>query len=66
MPVPRAFILKTSPDRGTVYECLALDDGQAAEDTRNTGIPHVSVTLDPTGGYPSFPCPLQDLQLIPT
>lgn len=64
MPTPRAFILKTSSDQGIVYECLALDDGQAAEDTRNTGIPHVNVTLDPAGGYPSFPCPALDLQLV--
>jgi len=40
---------------GTIcYDFSGHDYGLAADDTRMTGIPHVSVTLDPDGGTPSF------------
>ena len=47
---------------GTVcYDLLKHDYGLASDDTRMTGIPHVSVTLDPEGGYPSFTIQASDL-----
>jgi hypothetical protein len=37
---------------------LASDDTRmASDDTRMTSVPHVSVTLDPEGGHPSFTVP---------
>jgi hypothetical protein len=40
---------------GTIcYDCAGHDYGLANDDTRMTGHPHVSKTLDPQGGYPSF------------
>jgi len=50
----------TSLDRenlkaGTIlYRCILPDYGTAIEDTLMTRRVHVSVTLDPTGGYPFF------------
>jgi len=37
-----------------VYDPKGYDYGLAGDDTRITGIEHVSVTLDPEGGYPTF------------
>jgi hypothetical protein len=45
-----------------VYSAARHDYGLAAEDSRNTGIEHISVTLDPNGGYPVFTIPLNQLQ----
>src|SRR5262249_52283497 len=40
---------------GTIcYDLMGHDYGLASDDTRITGMQHVSVTLDPTGDYPSF------------
>jgi len=40
---------------GTIcYEFMGCDYGLSNDDTRALGIPHVSVTLDPAGGTPSF------------
>jgi hypothetical protein len=37
---------------------MASDDTRmTSDDTRMTSVPHVSVTLDPEGGYPSFTVP---------
>lgn len=48
---------------GTVcYKLSGYDYGLASDDTRMTGIEHVSMTLDPNGGYPSFTVPLEDLE----
>lgn len=55
----------TSPDAkaGTVVYRLAKSDyGLARDDTDATGIPHVSVTLNPDGDYPSFTVPSTFLQ----
>lgn len=40
-----------------VYKFVRYDYGLASDDTRMTSVPHVSVTLDPEGGYPSFTVP---------
>jgi hypothetical protein len=47
-----------------VFKLAKPDYGLASEDTRLTGIPHVSVTLDPSGDYPSFTVPKSALQPI--
>jgi hypothetical protein len=40
---------------GTIcFDCIKHDYGLASDDTRMTGIEHVSVTLDPSGDWPSF------------
>lgn len=45
-----------------VYRAKGYDYGLASEDTRDTGIEHTSVTLDPGGGYPSFTVAWRDLE----
>lgn len=47
-----------------VYRVGGHDYGCAGEDTRHTGIEHVSVTLDPDGGYPFFTIPKRDLEEV--
>jgi len=37
-----------------VYSCAKHDYGLADDDTRMTGVRHVSVTLNPDGDYPFF------------
>lgn len=37
-----------------VYRVSKYDYGLANDDSRFTGIPHMSVTLDPAGDYPFF------------
>lgn len=37
-----------------VYDLRGYDYGLASDDTRFTGIKHVSVTLNENGDYPSF------------
>jgi hypothetical protein len=49
----------------TVYECVAHDYGCASDDTRITGVPHISVTLKPDGGYPFFTHPRHMLRQLP-
>jgi hypothetical protein len=50
---------------GTIcYGLMMHDYGLASDDTRITGVPHVSVTLDPDGGYPSFTVVAADLEKI--
>lgn len=44
-----------------VYDSLGCDYGCAADDTRIFGREHVSMTLDPMGGYPFFTVPRDDL-----
>lgn len=56
---PRKFTVNgpNSADHpvGTVcYDAWVHDYGLASDDTRITGIAHVSVTLDLAGGYPTF------------
>lgn len=48
-----------------VYSCASHDYGLASDDSRMTGIPHVSVTLKSDGGYPFFTVPRRDLEVMP-
>lgn len=45
-----------------VYTSKGYDYGLASDDTRLTGIEHVSVTLNENGDYPSFTVPRADLK----
>lgn len=47
-----------------VYRCINYDYGLAADDTAFTGVKHISVTLQPDGGYPYFTVPERDLELV--
>jgi len=47
-----------------VYRCSGYDYGCANDDTRFTGIEHISVTKDPEGGYPFFTIPVESLEAI--
>lgn len=47
-----------------VYDSRKYDYGLASDDSRFTGIPHVAVTLDPSGGYPVFTVPQRDLESL--
>lgn len=47
-----------------VYDLRRVDYGLASDDTRFTGIEHVSVTLDPNGDYPAFTVPKTGLRKI--
>lgn len=47
-----------------VYGCAKYDYGLASDDTRMTGIQHVSVTFNPDGDYPFFTVPEHDLEEI--
>lgn len=46
----------------TVYRFSGYDYGLASDDTRMTGVEHVSVTLDSAGGAPSFTIPRNDIE----
>lgn len=48
----------------TVYEQAGYDYGLAYDDTRVTGVKHISVTLNSDGSYPGFTIPLDDLEEI--
>ncbi len=48
---------------GTIcFEARGHDYGCSSDDTRFSGIQHISVTLDPEGGYPFFTVPVRDLE----
>lgn len=47
-----------------VYDCKRHDYGCASDDTRMTGVEHVSVTLDPEGDYPFFTIPTADIEAV--
>jgi hypothetical protein len=47
-----------------VYKLRKNDFGAAKDDSKHTGIKHISVTYDPEGKYPFFTIPEQDLELI--
>lgn len=49
-----------------VYSLRSWDYGLAKDDTRFSGIEHVSVTLKADGDYPSFTVPRSDIGAIPT
>lgn len=45
----------------TVYELYGYDYGLASDDSRATGVPHKSVTLNSDGDYPAFTIPEHSL-----
>lgn len=47
-----------------VYEQSVHDYGLASDDTRHTGYPHISVTVNSDGAYPFFTVPVRDLEEI--
>lgn len=53
---------KTVEVGARVYRCKGWDYGCAGDDTRQTGLTHVSVTHSPSGDYPFFTIPLEDLE----
>lgn len=58
---------KISPEvkaGAVVYDILGHDYGLASDDTRMTGVHHISVTTKEDGGYPSFTIPKEDLEEI--
>lgn len=46
----------------SVYSAAKHDYGLAGDDTRMTGVEHISVTLESSGEYPVFTIPLKDLR----
>jgi hypothetical protein len=65
MAQPRVFELVCPDPQGTVYELLQDDFDCAQIESLSTGVPHISVTLDPKGQYPSFTVPLSQVREIP-
>lgn len=53
-----------NPAGTIVYDCTGCDYGCSSDDTRCTGVMHVSVTLDPTGDYPFFTIAYRDLEVV--
>ena len=47
-----------------VHSCKGYDYGCSSDDTRITGIEHISVTLDENGDYPFFTIPDEDLERL--
>lgn len=45
-----------------VYRQSGHDYGLSSDDTRATGVEHISVTLKRSGGYPGFTIPRRDLE----
>lgn len=71
MRQPQKFKIKSAgtnsgghPAGTIVYDLLKHDYGLASDDTRFSGIEHVSVTLDPTGDWPSFTVIKSDLEPV--
>lgn len=54
----------TAKEGMTVYESTKHDYGCASDDTRHTGVQHISVTFKEDGDYPFFTHPLHQLQEI--
>lgn len=48
----------------TVYDCVQHDYGCARDDTRYTGVLHISVTTNENGGYPFFTVPITSLESL--
>jgi hypothetical protein len=46
----------------TVYKCAKHDYGCASDDTRITGVQHISLSLTSDGDYPFFTHPLKLLK----
>ena len=45
-----------------VYDPVVYDYGLASDDSRYTGIEHITVTLDPAGDYPVFTVARHDVE----
>lgn len=64
----KAYTLKHErfghPPGTVVYEAAMHDYGCANDDTRHTGVEHVSVSLKPDGGYPFFTVPRYYLKQV--
>lgn len=67
-PKPRAYRLLSQrfghPAGTLVYEQMFHDYGLASDDTRATGVEHISVTLNSDGGYPGFTAAVSQLQAL--
>lgn len=48
-----------------VYDICGWDYGLAKDDTRMTGVEHVSVTLNDNGEPPFFTVPRSDIEPVP-
>ena len=44
-----------------VYEQIKHDYGLSSDDTRHTGVQHITVTLKENGDYPGFTVPVHEL-----
>lgn len=49
----------------TIYKAAGYDYGCARDDWQATGIPHTSMTLEPSGDYPFFTVPDTDFEVVP-
>jgi hypothetical protein len=68
-PQPAFILLQEHwghPAGTIVYRCKGYDYGIANDDTRLTGKPHSSMTLEPSGDYPSFTIPDTDFEPVST
>ena len=67
-PAPKQYTLRrqrfTHPAGTVCYAARYHDYGCANDDTRSTGQDHTSVTLNPSGGYPFFTVPVDDLEEV--
>lgn len=71
MTLQKYIVLRTREIRNVVfafegeivYDSASHDYGLANDDSRVTGIEHISVTKDPAGRHPFFTIPKQDLKL---
>lgn len=52
------------PEGATIYKATGYDYGLASDDARFTGVPHTSMTLNPSGDYPSFTVPNTDFAAL--
>lgn len=48
-----------------IYHATGYDYGMASDDTRMTGVEHTSMTLEPSGDYPTFTVPYRDIGPAP-
>jgi hypothetical protein len=47
-----------------VFACAKHDYGLARDDTRMTGVPHISVTMKSDGDYPFFTVPEDSVEEV--
>lgn len=57
--------IEPAATKGTVVQkCANHDYGCASDDTRITGVPHISLTLNENGDYPFFTHPFNQLEEV--